>query len=82
MQREFRQERTPEFRHITTMLAEPWIKELWIYDFRTNQNFTLRTNPLKRYNLDNRFQHKETERFRKFSYEELTRPGKTNLDIF
>ncbi len=71
--------------------AEPWTKELWIYDFRTNQNFTLRTNPLKRehledfvycYNPNNRFQRKETARFRKFSYEELTRRDKTNLDIF
>lgn len=70
---------------------EPWTKDLWIYDLRTNQNFTLRTNPLKRehledfvhcYNPNNRFQRKETERFRKFSYEELTRRDKTNLDIF
>ncbi len=71
--------------------AEPWTRKLWIYDFRTNQNFTLRTNPLKRehledfvrcYNPANRFQRKETERFRKFSYHELTRRDKTNLDIF
>lgn len=27
-------------------------KEIWIYDFRTNQNFTLVTNPLKRSDLD------------------------------
>ena len=91
MQREVRQERTPDFRHSAGMLAEPWTKELWIYDFRSNQNFTLRTNPLKRehledfvrcYNPANRFQRQETERFRKFSYEELTRRDKTNLDIF
>ena len=25
----------------------PWTKELWIYDLRTNQHFTLKTNPLK-----------------------------------
>lgn len=70
---------------------DPWTRELWIYDFRTNQNFTLRTNPLKRghledfvrcYNPSNRFQRKETERFRKFPYDELTRRDKTNLDIF
>jgi type I restriction enzyme M protein len=30
----------------------PWIKSLWIYDLRTNQNFTLKTNPLKREDLD------------------------------
>ena len=25
----------------------PWTKKLWIYDLRTNQHFTLKTNPLK-----------------------------------
>src|SRR5205085_9170518 len=30
----------------------PWTKELWIYDFRTNKNFTLKTNTLKRADLD------------------------------
>ena len=30
----------------------PWIKKLWIYDFRTNEHFTLKTNPLKREDLD------------------------------
>jgi type I restriction enzyme M protein len=30
----------------------PWTKTLWIYDFRTNQHFTLKTQPLKRADLD------------------------------
>jgi type I restriction enzyme M protein len=30
----------------------PWTKKLWIYDLRTNQHFTLKTNPLKRQDLD------------------------------
>lgn len=30
----------------------PWTKQLWIYDLRTNKNFTLKTNPLKREELD------------------------------
>jgi type I restriction enzyme M protein len=30
----------------------PWTKKLWIYDFRTNKDFTLKTNPLKRNDLD------------------------------
>ncbi|MBS0165290.1 MAG: SAM-dependent DNA methyltransferase [Nitrospira sp.] len=30
----------------------PWTKKFWIYDLRTNQHFTLKTNPLKRENLD------------------------------
>ncbi|MGC1107544.1 MAG: N-6 DNA methylase [Candidatus Acidiferrales bacterium] len=69
----------------------PWTKTLWIYDFRTNQHFTLKTNPLKRSDLDdfvscfntkNRFERKETERFRPFEYEELLKRDKVNLDIF
>lgn len=69
----------------------PWTKTLWIYDFRTNQHFTLKTNPLKRsdlddfvacYNRENRFQRKETERFRPFEYAELVKRDKANLDIF
>lgn len=30
----------------------PWTKKLWIDDLRTNQHFTLKTNPLKRAHLD------------------------------
>jgi type I restriction enzyme M protein len=29
-----------------------WTKKLWIYDLRTNIHFTLKTNPLKREDLD------------------------------
>ena len=34
------------------------------------------------YNPKNRFKRKETERFKKFTYEEITARDKTNLDIF
>lgn len=70
---------------------EPWTKEVWIYDFRTNQHFTLKTQQLKYehlkdfiecYNPKNRFKRKETECFKKFTYEEITARDKTNLDIF
>ena len=27
---------------------KPWTTTAWIYDFRTNEHFTLKTNPLKR----------------------------------
>ncbi len=67
-------------------------EELWVYDFRTNQRFTLRERPLKRSDLDDfvdcygkkheRHKRKETERFRRFSYEELAKRDKLNLDIF
>jgi len=68
----------------------PWTKELWIYDLRTNMHFTLKTKPLKRtdlddfvkcYNADNRHKRKETERFKRFSYDDLIKRDKLNLDI-
>jgi type I restriction enzyme M protein len=31
---------------------KPWTSKLWIYDLRTNLHFTLKTNPLKRSDLD------------------------------
>lgn len=58
---------------------------------RTNQHFTLKTNPLelehlqdfiKCYNPDNRHQRQETERFKAFSYEDLMKRDKASLDIF
>ncbi len=30
----------------------PWTRELWIYDLRTNQHFTLKQNPLRREHLE------------------------------
>jgi len=68
----------------------PWTKELWIYDLRTNKHFTLKTNPLKYedlkdfiqcYNPKNRHQREETERFKRFSYNELMQRDKVSLDI-
>ena len=32
--------------------AEPWTDTLWVYDLRTNKHFTLKTDPLKREDLD------------------------------
>jgi type I restriction enzyme M protein len=70
---------------------KPWTEKLWIYDFRTNEHFTLKTNPLRRENLDdfvacykaeNRHKRKETERFHAFSYDELVKRDKASLDIF
>lgn len=77
---------------------KPWTKKLWIYDFRTNKDFTLKTNPLKRedlnefvkcYNPENRHTRKPTwtekkpdGRWRAFDYEELINRDKASLDIF
>jgi type I restriction enzyme M protein len=70
---------------------QAWTRALWVYDFRTNVHFTLKTNPLKPadladfvqcYRPDDRGGRQESERFRCFSYEELTARDKLNLDIF
>jgi type I restriction enzyme M protein len=69
-----------------------------VYDLRTNMHFTLKTNPLKRGDLDefvacfkpeNRHSRKETwseqqpeGRWRCFPYDELLKRDKLNLDIF
>ncbi len=69
----------------------PWTVQLWVYDLRTNQNFTLRTNPLTRRHLDdfvscyhpeNRHQRQETERFHVFRYDDLLKRDKLSLDLF
>ena len=58
---------------------------------RTNNHFTLKTNPLqyedlqafiKCYNPENRFDRTETDRFKMFTYDELLQRDKVNLDIF
>jgi len=77
---------------------KPWTKKLWIYDLRTNMHFTLKTNPLKRedldefvkcYNPQNRNKRKPTwtekkseGRWRAFEYDELVNRDKASLDIF
>ena len=75
-----------------------WTKRLWIYDLRTNKHFTLKTNPLKRadldefvacYNPENRHERKATwseetpdGRWRDYSYDELIQRDKCSLDLF
>ncbi len=69
----------------------PWTKQLWIYDLRTNLHFTLKENTLKRsdlddfvacYNKKDRSARTESERFKSYSYDELIKRDKLNLDIF
>lgn len=69
----------------------PWTQTLWIYDFRTNQRFTLKERALVRTDLDdfvesynraNRSDRAVTERFRSFSYDELVARDRASLDIF
>ena len=76
----------------------PWTKALWIYDLRTNMDFSLKQRPLTRADLDefvvcyhpeNRHERKatwsETEpqgRWRAYRLAELLARDKANLDIF
>ncbi len=70
---------------------QPWTQQLWVYDFRTNQHFTLKQNPLRREHLQDfvdcylpgkdRSERVESERFKAFSYDELIARDKVNLDI-
>jgi type I restriction enzyme M protein len=76
----------------------PWTTKLWVYDLRTNMHFTLKTNSLRRsdldefvacYNPENRHERKENwsaenpdGRWRCFTYDEIAKRDKMNLDIF
>lgn len=66
-------------------------KGVWIYDLRTNKHFTLKTKTLKlddlrdfidSYHPENRYERKESERFKYFTYDELIARDKASLDIF
>ena len=74
---------------------EPWTKEVWYYDYRTNIHHTLKKKPMKFnnledfikcYNPENRHKRNENTspegRWRKFSYKEIIERDKTSLDIF
>ncbi len=63
---------------------------MWVYDLRTNQHFTLKTTPLRysdlsdfvtAYNPQDRSKRIESERFHRFSYDEIIARDKANLDI-
>lgn len=76
----------------------PWTKDIWFYDYRTNIHHTLKKKTLKLedlkdfidcYKPTNRNKRKETwseknqeGRWRKYSYDEIIARDKTNLDIF
>lgn len=60
-------------------------KDVWIYDLRTNMNFTLVTNTLNESHLQDFIEcydkRRETERFKKYTCEEILARDKTSLDI-
>jgi type I restriction enzyme M protein len=68
----------------------PATREIWVYDLRSNQNFSLRQNPIRTqdltdfiqaYRADDRTRRTETDRFRRFRYSEILGRDKANLDI-
>jgi type I restriction enzyme M protein len=77
---------------------EPWTKKVWIYDLRTNKDFTLKTKTMTRADLDefvecyrpaDRHKRKPTwsdktpaGRFRPYAYEEISTRDKCSLDLF
>jgi type I restriction enzyme M protein len=78
--------------------AKAWTKKVWVYDLRTNMHFTLKTNPLKRTDLDEfvagykagelhkrraTFSDKNPDgRFRSYTLEEILQRDKASLDLF
>jgi type I restriction enzyme M protein len=78
--------------HFTKQAAReaPWTTQTWVYDLRTNQRFTLKRNKLTidhlqpfidAYSAEDRTARAESERFKAFTYDELTAREQTNLDI-
>src|SRR5439155_16847799 len=77
---------------------DPWTRDLWIYDLRTNKNFTLKETPIVRADLDefvtcykpeNRHErvatwseHAPNGRWRAYPYGEIMARDKASLDIF
>lgn len=68
----------------------PATKEIWVYDLRSNRNFSLRQNPIQLgdladfiqcYYADDPTRRKETPLFRRFKYSEIIAREKANLDI-
>jgi type I restriction enzyme M protein len=77
---------------------KPWTKKVWVYDLRTNMHFTLKTNTLKRTDLDEFVacskpgeQHKRRAtwseknpdgRWRPYTLDEIVQRDKCSLDLF
>jgi type I restriction enzyme M protein len=78
--------------------AEAWTDELWVYDLRTNQHFTLKQKPIRRKDFDEFVacykpgrMHERAEtwsegnlegRWRCYDYAELLKRDKVSLDLF
>jgi len=71
--------------------GEPATTYVWVYDFRTNQRFTLKTRAMTRADLQpfveaympgHRHERVESERFKRWSYEEVRGRDGFNLDVW
>jgi type I restriction enzyme M protein len=72
--------------------GRPGTRKLWVYDFRTDQRFTLKQRQLGRHHLDDFVtayhsggaditKRTPSERFRPYDYDELIARDKVNLDL-
>ncbi|MFF9653025.1 N-6 DNA methylase [Streptomyces sp. NPDC014622] len=72
--------------------GRPGTRKLWVYDFRTDQRFTLKQRQLGRQHLDDFVaayhsggkdftQRTPSDRFRPYDYDELIARDKVNLDL-
>jgi type I restriction enzyme M protein len=71
--------------------ATPATTKLWVYDFRTNQHFTMKQNPLRREHLQDfvncykpgrpRSERSETGMFKSYDYAELLERDQVNLNL-
>jgi type I restriction enzyme M protein len=68
----------------------PATKDLWVYDLRANNRFTLRENQIaddhlsefiEFYQASNRSRRKEAANFRRYSYGDIVARDKANMDI-
>lgn len=72
--------------------SEPATKEVWVYDFRTNQHFTLKERPMKRSHLDDfaaayrpgrpLSERVETEKLKRWPYAEIVSRNDFSLDLW
>jgi len=78
--------------------SDPWTRQVWVYDLRTNKHFTLKNQKLTRADLDEFVacyrpgdRHKRTAtwtpetpegRWRPYTYEEILARDKVSMDLF
>ena len=71
--------------------GSPATRQLWVYDFRTGQHFTMKQNQLRREHLEDFVKcyrpgephenRSESDRFKAYDYDEMVARDKVNLDL-